>query len=96
MKWFKVYAVLTLVVVSTWSSLSRADTQFRILVDASGSMQTSDPDRITPEAIQLLSQLAPEGKATIGFLVNSQGFYFLKRMSRKPAESNWRIILKAM
>ncbi|MBJ7555126.1 vWA domain-containing protein [Marinomonas spartinae] len=66
MKWFKVYAVLTLVVVSTWSSLSRADTQFRILVDASGSMQTSDPDRITPEAIQLLSQLAPEGKATIG------------------------------
>ncbi|SBS33462.1 hypothetical protein MSP8886_02760 [Marinomonas spartinae] len=66
MKWFKVYAVLTLVVVSTWSSFSQAETQFRVLVDASGSMQTSDPDRITPEAIQLLSQLAPEGKATIG------------------------------
>lgn len=66
MKWLKVYAVLAFVVASTWSSLSQADTQFRIIVDASGSMQTSDPDRITSEAIRLISNLAPEGKATLG------------------------------
>ncbi|GAB3482962.1 vWA domain-containing protein [Marinomonas epiphytica] len=48
------------------ASISRADTQFRVILDASGSMQTSDPDHLAGEAISLLAHLAPENKATLG------------------------------
>ncbi|TDO96968.1 VWA domain-containing protein [Marinomonas balearica] len=43
-----------------------ADTQFRIIVDASGSMVISDPDKLTSEALKLISNLAPEEHATLG------------------------------
>ncbi|WP_235890066.1 VWA domain-containing protein [Maribrevibacterium harenarium] len=43
-----------------------ADTQFRVIVDASGSMVISDPDKLTSEALKLISNLAPEEKATLG------------------------------
>ena len=66
MKQLKIGVVLCFVFVSLWSSFSQADTQFRIIVDASGSMQTSDPNKITAEALRLISDLAPENKATIG------------------------------
>lgn len=66
MKRLKISVVLLFVFSTLCSSLSFADTQFRIIVDASGSMVTSDPDRITSEAIELLSDLSPENKASIG------------------------------
>lgn len=43
-----------------------ADTQFRVIVDASGSMVISDPDKLTSEALRLISNLAPEEKTTLG------------------------------
>ncbi|MBJ7552506.1 VWA domain-containing protein [Marinomonas ostreistagni] len=46
-----------------WAS---ADTQFRLIVDASGSMLISDPDKLTAESLKLISDLAPEQKATLG------------------------------
>lgn len=66
MKQLKISAVLCFVFLSLWSSLGQADTQFRIIVDASGSMQSNDPDHITSEALRLLADLSPENKATLG------------------------------
>ena len=43
-----------------------ADTQFRLIVDASGSMLISDPDKLTSESLKLISDLAPEQEATLG------------------------------
>ncbi|MCB5162199.1 VWA domain-containing protein [Marinomonas algarum] len=67
MKRLKMKIVLLLAVLfSVWAPFSMADTQFRVIVDASGSMQTSDPDKLTSEAINLLSELAPEQTTTLG------------------------------
>lgn len=67
MKWLKIKAILLVTaLLSLWAPFSVADTQFRIIVDASGSMQTSDPDRLTPEALRLLSELAPDETSTLG------------------------------
>lgn len=66
MKWLKINTVLLVAVLSFWMPLSKADTQFRVIVDASGSMLISDPDKLTSEALRLISSLAPEEKATLG------------------------------
>ncbi|NLQ18605.1 VWA domain-containing protein [Marinomonas sp. M1K-6] len=66
MKWLKVNTVLLVAVLSFWASFSQADTQFRVIVDASGSMLISDPDKLTSEALRLISSLAPEKKASLG------------------------------
>lgn len=71
MKWLKINtvllsAVLLSAVLSFWVPLSQADTQFRVIVDASGSMLISDPDKLTSEALRLISNLAPEEKASLG------------------------------
>ncbi|WP_421851667.1 VWA domain-containing protein [Marinomonas sp.] len=66
MKWLKINTVLLVAVLSFWMPLSKADTQFRVIVDASGSMLISDPDKLTSEALRLISNLAPEEKATLG------------------------------
>jgi len=68
-KWLKVNTVLLLsAVLSFWVPLSQADTQFRVIVDASGSMLISDPDKLTSEALRLISNLAPEEEATLGIV----------------------------
>lgn len=67
MKWFKqnlIFVLMSLLVLV--ASSSRADTQFRVIVDASGSMLMSDPDKLTSEALRLISNLAPEEHATLG------------------------------
>ncbi|MBJ7537614.1 VWA domain-containing protein [Marinomonas transparens] len=66
MKWLKINTVLFIAVLSCWAPLSQADTQFRVIVDASGSMIISDPDKLTAEALRLISDLAPEEKTTLG------------------------------
>ncbi|ETX11876.1 von Willebrand factor A [Marinomonas ushuaiensis DSM 15871] len=66
MKWLKVNTVLLSAVLFFLAPLSQADTQFRVIVDASGSMLISDPDKLTAEALRLISNLAPEEKATLG------------------------------
>ena len=67
MKWLKINTVLLLsVLVFSLAPLAQANTQFRIIVDASGSMLISDPDKLTPEALRLISQLAPEDESTLG------------------------------
>lgn len=66
MKWLKINTVLLSAVLSFWAPLSQADTQFRVIVDASGSMLISDPDKLTSEALRLISNLAPEEEATLG------------------------------
>lgn len=66
MKQLKIGVVLCFVFLSWWSPLSQADTQFRVIVDASGSMQASDPNKITAQALRLIADLAPENKATLG------------------------------
>lgn len=66
MKWLKINTVLLVAVLSFWMPSSQADTQFRVIVDASGSMLISDPDKLTAEALRLISNLAPEEKATLG------------------------------
>lgn len=67
MKWLKINTVLLLsVLVFSMAPLTQASTQFRIIVDASGSMLISDPDKLTPEALRLISQLAPEDESTLG------------------------------
>ncbi|MDE8603487.1 VWA domain-containing protein [Marinomonas sp. RSW2] len=66
MKWLKINTVLLSAVLSFWVPLSQADTQFRVIVDASGSMLISDPDKLTSEALRLISNLAPEEKASLG------------------------------
>lgn len=67
MKWLKINTVLLLsVLVFILAPLAQANTQFRIIVDASGSMLISDPDKLTPEALRLISQLAPEDESTLG------------------------------
>tara|TARA_R110001599_G_scaffold68135_2_gene192043 strand:- start:16465 stop:18336 length:1872 start_codon:yes stop_codon:yes gene_type:complete len=65
-KWLKINTVLLSAVLSFWVPLSQADTQFRVIVDASGSMLISDPDKLTSEALRLISNLAPEEEATLG------------------------------
>lgn len=45
---------------------SYADTQFRVIVDASGSMVISDPDRLTSESLRLIGDLAPEEESSLG------------------------------
>ncbi|WOD07469.1 hypothetical protein [Marinomonas sp. GJ51-6] len=67
MKWLKVNTVLLFsAALSFWTPISQADTQFRVIVDASGSMLISDPDKLTSEALRLISNLAPEEEATLG------------------------------
>ena len=66
MKWLKINTVLLSAVLSFWAPLGQADTQFRVIVDASGSMLISDPDKLTSEALRLISNLAPEEEATLG------------------------------
>ncbi|TYL48126.1 vWA domain-containing protein [Marinomonas sp. IMCC 4694] len=67
MTWLRVNAALLLsVCLSFGTPLSHADTQFRVIVDASGSMIISDPDKLTSEALRLISSLAPEEQATLG------------------------------
>ncbi|SBS33541.1 hypothetical protein MAQ5080_02615 [Marinomonas aquimarina] len=55
--------VAILLLLSSWAS---ADTQFRLIIDASGSMLISDPDKLTAESLKLISDLAPEEQATLG------------------------------
>ena len=43
-----------------------ASTQFRVIVDASGSMVISDPDRLTSESLRLIADLAPEEESSLG------------------------------
>ncbi|MCV2402655.1 VWA domain-containing protein [Marinomonas sp. C2222] len=66
MKWLKAKTVFLSAVLSLLTPLAHADTQFRVIVDASGSMVISDPDKLTSEALRLISNLAPEEKATLG------------------------------
>ncbi|WP_137169601.1 VWA domain-containing protein [Marinomonas sp. FW-1] len=66
MKWLKINTVLLAAVFSFVTPFSQADTQFRVIVDASGSMLISDPDKLTSEALRLISNLAPEEEATLG------------------------------
>ena len=66
MKWLKINTVLLVAVLSFWMPVSQADTQFRVIVDASGSMLISDPDKLTSEALRLISNLAPAEQATLG------------------------------
>lgn len=67
MKWFKQNLIVVLMSMLIFGATSsRADTQFRIIVDASGSMLMSDPDKLTSEALRLISNLAPEEHATLG------------------------------
>ncbi|REG85864.1 VWA domain-containing protein [Marinomonas pollencensis] len=66
MKQLKISAVLCFVFLSLWSSFGQADTQFRIIIDASGSMQSNDPDHITSEALRLIADLSPENTASLG------------------------------
>jgi hypothetical protein len=66
-KWLKINTVLLFsAALSFWAPISQADTQFRVIVDASGSMLISDPDKLTSEALRLISNLAPEEEATLG------------------------------
>ncbi|MBM6550322.1 vWA domain-containing protein [Marinomonas ostreistagni] len=62
-KYVKACIVSTLLLLSPWSV---ADTQFRLIVDASGSMLINDPDKLTAEALKLISDLAPEQRASLG------------------------------
>lgn len=62
-KYIKTCLVAMLLTLAPWAS---ADTQFRLIVDASGSMLISDPDKLTAESLKLISDLAPEEKATLG------------------------------
>ncbi|MFD1383606.1 hypothetical protein ACFQ45_09520 [Rhodanobacter aciditrophus] len=57
------YIVLLLLLMAP---LAKADTQFRLIVDASGSMLISDPDKLTAESLKLISDLAPEESASLG------------------------------
>lgn len=67
MTWLRINAALLLsVCLSFGAPISHADTQFRVIVDASGSMIISDPDKLTSEALRLISNLAPEEQATLG------------------------------
>lgn len=66
MKWLKIKAVLLSTLLFCWVPLSQADIQFRVIVDASGSMLISDPDRLTSEALRLIANLAPEEETTLG------------------------------
>ena len=66
MKWLKINTVLLVAILSFVTPFSQADTQFRVIVDASGSMLISDPDKLTSEALRLISNLAPEEEATLG------------------------------
>ncbi|RBO82577.1 VWA domain-containing protein [Marinomonas aquiplantarum] len=66
MKWLKLSTVLLLASLTFWVPLAKADAQFRVIVDASGSMLISDPDKLTSEALRLISNLAPDEKATLG------------------------------
>ncbi len=66
MKWLKLNTVLLLALLTFWGPLAKADAQFRVIVDASGSMLISDPDKLTSEALRLISNLAPDEKATLG------------------------------
>ncbi|BFM48528.1 VWA domain-containing protein [Marinomonas sp. THO17] len=66
MKWLKIRALLLLVWLGLATPVVYADAQFRVIVDASGSMLISDPDKLTSEALRLISNLAPDEKATLG------------------------------
>ena len=57
------YVVLLLLFMAPYV---KADTQFRLIVDASGSMLISDPDKLTSESLKLISDLAPEERASLG------------------------------
>ncbi|EAQ63313.1 hypothetical protein MED121_00165 [Marinomonas sp. MED121] len=48
------------------TALGHANTQFRVIVDASGSMNISDPDRLTSESMRLIADLAPEQESSLG------------------------------
>lgn len=56
-----IFMALMLVPLSSFAS-----TQFRVLVDASGSMLISDPDRLTAESLRLIADLAPKEKTSLG------------------------------
>jgi len=43
-----------------------ASTQFRVIIDASGSMIISDPDRLTAESLRLIADLAPAEETSLG------------------------------
>ena len=45
---------------------AHANTQFRVIVDASGSMVISDPDRLTSESLRLIADLAPDEETSLG------------------------------
>lgn len=66
MKWLKIKSLLLLAWLSLATPIAHADAQFRVIVDASGSMLISDPDKLTAEALRLISNLAPDEKATLG------------------------------
>lgn len=70
-EWIFVYIKLILkpfiLFVVFFSSFSLyAATQFRVIVDASGSMVISDPDKLTAESLRLIADLAPERETTLG------------------------------
>ncbi len=43
-----------------------AETQFRVIVDASGSMVISDPDKLTSESLRLIADLSQQKGASLG------------------------------
>ncbi|MFT2111585.1 VWA domain-containing protein [Marinomonas sp. 2405UD68-3] len=61
-----VLKLLTLIGVFAFSSSLYAATQFRVIVDASGSMVISDPDKLTSESLRLIADLAPEKETSLG------------------------------
>lgn len=75
--------VAMLLMLSSWAS---ADTQFRLIIDASGSMLISDPDKLTAESLKLISDLAPEEQATLGvWLFGEQARVLLPEARVNPA-----------
>ncbi len=75
--------LVTLLMMSSWAS---ADTQFRLIIDASGSMLISDPDKLTAESLKLISDLAPEEKATLGvWLFGERARVLLPETTINPA-----------
>lgn len=77
------FIVLMILLATPWAS---ADTQFRLIIDASGSMLISDPDKLTAESLKLISDLAPEEKATLGvWLFGEQARVLLPEATINPA-----------
>lgn len=62
-KWLKRLPILILLSLPLFAI---GQTQFRIIIDASGSMQNTDPEKMTATAIQMFADLVPNKDASLG------------------------------